>query len=112
MRLPGERVDVLATERALLLDVATANPAQPLPAAVAARVAAVAPGAPEWSRLAAQLLAAPDESSRRAAVTAVAAALLDRARGYLAPDGGLQSGGRDLLEGLWADERRRAGERR
>ncbi len=111
-RLTREHPDALATERALLRDITTANPAQPLPAALAARVAALAPGAPAWSRRAAQLLAAPDESSRRAAITAVAAALLDRVRDRLAPGAGRRSGGRDVLEGWWADERRRAGEPR
>jgi len=109
VRLPGERLDALAIERALLLEIAAADPAQALPAALAARVAALAPGGSEWSRLAAHLLAAPDELARRVAVSAVAAALLDRVHDRLAPDAGSRFSGRDLLDGLWAVERRRAG---
>ena len=65
-----------------------ASPAQPLPAALAARVAGAAPGVSGWSRLAAPLLAAPDEAGRRVAVDAIAAALRERVRDRLAPDGG------------------------
>ena len=109
LRVAGDHRDAVAIERTLLLDLTAANPAQPLPTALAARVAGVAPGVPQWSRLAAQLLAAPDEASRRVAVDAIATALRVRVGDRLAPDWGRRSGGRDLLDGLWADERRRAG---
>ncbi len=106
-----ERPDRLGDERALLLALAALDPAGPVPAATAARVAALQPGSPPWSQLAADLLAAPDETARRAAVTAIASALRDRVDSRRPPAAGAGSGRRDGLDGLWADEQR-AGRRR
>ena len=108
LRVPGDRVDALGRERALLFELAAADSVHPAPAALAARVAALEPGASQWSRLAAALLAAPDGHARRLVVADIAGALRQRVSAAR-PAEGPAFGGRDLLEGWWTEELRAGG---
>ena len=106
LRTVPERADVLARERALLRDLANVDPGRPVPAALAARVAALAMGSPPWSALAARLVAAGDASARREVVREIGVALGGRAtagRAGAAPDRAVP---RDVLDGLLVEERR------
>ena len=106
LRERPERADVLARERALLRDLANVDPGRPVPAALAARVAALAMGSPPWSALAARLVAAGDASARREVVREIGVALGGRAtagRAGAAPDRAVP---RDVLDGLLVEERR------
>ena len=109
LRVLAPRDDRLAAERALLLDLAAANSSAPVVATLAARVAGLAPADPQWPQLAAALLAAPAAADRRAALRHVADALRERVRGRLAPVSPAGTGSRDLLDSLWAEERRSPG---
>ena len=100
------RPDELGRERALLVELAGVDPVRPVPAVLAARVAAVAPGAPPWPALAARWLAATDEASRRAVMSEIGEALVRRAaagRTPVVPHAALPRAG---LDGWWAEERR------
>ncbi|MEP7117024.1 MAG: DUF4175 family protein [Acidobacteriota bacterium] len=110
-RVPPTAPDRLAPERALLLALATADPARPLPPSLATRVAALAPGDPRWRQRGARLLAASDDAARRVAVSEVATALWERV-GALLPASSDGAGSRRLLDGLWTEEQRLAGSAR
>ena len=101
-----EHPDELGRERALLVALAEVDPARPVPAALAARVADLAPGTPPWPALAARWLAATDEASRRAVVSEIGEALVRRAaegRLPVVPHAAVPRAG---LDGWWAEERR------
>ncbi len=105
-RLPLDRPNRLAGERALLLALAGLDVSRPVPAALAARVAALPPGSPWWSRQAAALLAAPDAAARRASVSELAGALRERVAARRPPAAGDLAAERGFLTGLWAEEQR------
>ena len=101
-----EHPDELGRERALLVALAEVDPARPVPAALAARVADLAPGTPPWPALAARWLAATDEASRRAVVSEIGEALVRRAAAGRLPVVPHAAVPRAGLDGWWAEERR------
>lgn len=107
LRARPERADALASERALLLELAAVDPTRPVPAALAARVAALGSGTPPWPALAGRLVAATDATARREVVRAIGAALGARATTTRASARGDVARSRDVLDGLLAEERRK-----
>lgn len=101
-----ESADTLSGERALLRDLAGLDPSRPVPAPLAARVAALTPGAASWPALAARLLAASDAAARRVVLDEIGVALGARAAVGRAPMAGGVPARRELLDGLLAEERR------
>lgn len=108
-RRPAEPdADPLAEERELMRELShVADSDDASSSLVAARLASLDPGSPDWRRIAAALTAASTAEERRAAAAEAMAALARRAQGRLAPSSGRALPEAGSISGWFADEMRR-----